>query len=62
MRGAISVWKGLFPAMKMTLPYSPSPLAKASEKPVKRAGLSSGKMTWKKLLALPAPSVLPASS
>ena len=36
--GAISETCGMLPAMKMTEPYSPTPRAKASAKPVSRAG------------------------
>jgi hypothetical protein len=44
--GVISVFIGIFPAIKTTEPYSPSARAKASAKPVKAAGRISGKITF----------------
>ena len=41
--GVISDTMGMLPAMKMTEPYSPMPRAKASAKPVSRAGVMDGK-------------------
>ena len=43
--GAISETIGMLPAMKMTEPYSPTPRAKASAKPVSRAGRIAGRIT-----------------
>src|SRR3954447_19960884 len=41
--GAISDTYGVFPAMKITDPYSPTARAKASVKPVRTAGTRGGK-------------------
>ena len=41
--GVISVRIGMLPAMKITEPYSPTPRAKASAKPVSAAGKIAGK-------------------
>ena len=60
--GVISVRIGILPAIKITDPYSPSPRAKASAKPVKSAGKSSGKMTRKKVCQRLAPRLAAASS
>ena len=43
--GAISVTSGMLPAMKITEPYSPTPRAKASAKPVRIAGARPGSST-----------------
>nr|GFB98022.1 hypothetical protein [Tanacetum cinerariifolium] len=40
--GRISVFIGMLPAMKITEPYSPTPRANASAKPVSQAGSSAG--------------------
>jgi len=44
-KGVISEISGRLPAMKMTEPYSPTARAKASAKPVSRAGKMAGKRT-----------------
>ena len=61
-RGAISVEKGLLPAMNTTLPYSPRHLPKARAAPVKRAGNSSGRIIWKNIEARLATRTLAAYS
>ena len=43
--GAISVFIGMLPEMKITEPYSPSARANASAKPVSIAGQSVGRIT-----------------
>ncbi|MNJ02307.1 hypothetical protein D3C73_1622260 [compost metagenome] len=60
--GAISVRIGIFPEMNTTEPYSPIPLAKASANPVSSGGISSGRITLRKIRQRPAPSVAAASS
>ncbi len=52
----------MLPAMKITEPYSPSARAKASAKPVSRAGVTIGKITRVKVCQRVAPSVAAASS
>ena len=53
---------GRLPAMKMTEPYSPTPRASASAKPVSSAGVSIGRITLTKVRARPAPRVAETSS
>ena len=60
--GAISETFGRLPAMKMTEPYSPTARAKASEKPVRIAGVSRGRITREMVCQRLAPSVAAASS
>ena len=43
--GAISVFIGKLPEIKTTEPYSPTPLANASAKPVSKAGAMVGRIT-----------------
>src|SRR4051794_27324958 len=52
----------MFPAMKMTLPYSPTARAKASPKPVSSAGVRAGRTTRRSVCARVAPRVAAASS
>jgi len=61
-RAVISDFIGRLPAMKITEPYSPSPRASASTKPVAAAGASSGRTTRRSVASRPAPSVAAASS
>ena len=60
--GVISLTMGMLPAMKITEPYSPSARAKASAKPVSRAGARVGRMTRRKVWPRLAPRVAAASS
>ena len=60
--GAISDLFGMFPAMKITEPYSPMARAKASANPVMSVGNSVGAMMLQKVLKRLAPSVAAASS
>ena len=60
--GAISVFIGILPAMKMTDPYSPSARPKASAKPVSTAGIKIGKMTRRHVCQRVAPRLAAASS
>ena len=48
--------------MKITEPYSPTPRASASAKPVRSAGVSIGRITRTKVRPRPAPRVAEASS
>ena len=47
--GVISVFIGRLPEMKITEPYSPTPRAKASVKPVSIAGSTVGRMMRRKM-------------
>ena len=60
--GTTSVSSGMLPAMKMTEPYSPRPRAKASAKPVSRAGVIAGRMIRLKVCQRLAPRLIAASS
>jgi hypothetical protein len=60
--GTISEISGRLPAMKMTEPNSPSARAKASAKPVSKAGPMAGKITLTKVCQREAPSEAAASS
>ena len=60
--GAISLLNGMFPAMKITEPYSPTARAKARAKPEITAGRSAGRTTETARRRAPAPSVVAASS
>jgi hypothetical protein len=60
--GVISDTIGMFPAIKITEPYSPSARAKASAKPVRVAGRIAGKITRPKVCSRDAPKLAAASS
>lgn len=60
--GAISLIMGRLPAMKMIEPYSPTARAKASAKPVSRAGSTAGRITRVTVCQRLAPSDAAASS
>src|SRR5271166_15290 len=60
--GTISVFIGMFPAMKTTEPYSPRALANASANPVSSGGSSSGPTTRKTVWSREAPRLAAASS
>ncbi len=56
IKGMTSVFPGIFPAMKMTEPYSPSVRASESANPVRNDGATSGKMMRRKIVNGRAPS------
>jgi hypothetical protein len=60
--GAISDTLGMLPAMKITEPYSPTPRAKASAKPVSTAGKIAGRITRVAICQRLAPRLAAASS
>src|SRR4051812_6708274 len=60
--GAISVRIGMFPEMNTTEPYSPTPRANASAKPVSHAGYRYGKMIRPSTYSRDAPRLVAASS
>ena len=58
----ISVFIGMLPEMKTTLPYSPIARAKASEKPVTSDGKIVGRITRQNVCQREAPRLAAASS
>ena len=52
----------MFPAMKITEPYSPTARAKASANPVTVAGSTCGRITWRNTCQRLAPRLAAASS
>src|ERR1700730_16079865 len=61
-KGAICDLPGIFPAMKITEPYSPIARAKANANPLSQAGKISGKITRRKIVNLLAPRLNAACS
>src|SRR5580704_1118692 len=61
-KGAICDLPGIFPAMKITEPYSPIARAKANANPLSQAGKISGKITRRKIVDLLAPRLNAACS
>src|ERR1700731_3915910 len=61
-KGAICDLPGIFPAMKITEPYSPIARAKANANPLSQAGKISGKITRRKMVDLLAPRLNAACS